>query len=95
MHSFVDLSSFILQAGSLQKLVSLDSVSFGEKEVYIFLYMAPHGPLLYHVFLWVGKSVNDFALHSAYQHSQNLVNTLPGLPVVHKEVHITSVTNIM
>ena len=80
--------TFILlsQAGSLQKLDSLDSVHFEQNEIYIFLYVTAQGPLLHHVFIWVGRNVNEFALHSAYQHCENLVNTLPGRPVVHKEV---------
>ena len=46
------------------------------------------GPLFYHVFLWLGGGVSEFAMHSAYQHCQSLLQCLPGQPQLHREVSI-------
>ena len=45
-----------------------------------------HGPLFHHVFLWLGGGVSEFAMHSAYQHCQSLLQCLPGRPQLHREV---------
>lgn len=77
---------FLLQAGSLNKLVSLDSLSFEPKSVFLFLHTPSHGPHLHTVHVWVGTEVSHFALQSAYQHTMRLVQHVPGRPLITKEV---------
>ena len=75
-----------MQAGSLTRLNSLDSLTFDPKGVFLFLHTPSHGPHLHHVYVWVGAGVSHFAKQSAYQHCMRLVECTPGRPLVHKEV---------
>ncbi len=71
---------------TLHQLKSINEVKYETKDVYIFLYVKPQGPLLFHIYLWVGVQVHGNALEEAFRHTQNLAHCLPGKPVIHKEV---------
>ena len=75
----------MLQAGYI---CSIGSATFNAKDVYIFHYVAWQGPLLHHVYQWVGNNASKSLVHSAYEHCQMLAKCLPGRPVMHREVHV-------
>ncbi len=75
-----------LQAGSLNKIFSMDTLTFEPKSVFLFLHTPSHGPHLHTVHVWVGAGVSHFAVQSAYQHAMRLVQHTPGRPIITKEV---------
>jgi hypothetical protein len=80
---------YVLSQGIvLTSLKSASDVVYGPKDVYLFLHVRPHGPLLYHIYVWVGIQVHGSTLEEAFKHAQNLVHSLPGKAVLHKEVNM-------
>lgn len=85
-HYSLTTSLLLLQGIILTHVKSPKDVDYGPKDVYFFLQVKPHGPLLYHIYLWMGIKVHGSAVEEAFKHTQNLAHCLPGKPVIHKEV---------
>ena len=49
-----------------------------------------YGPILHHVYLWLGSSASELSISSAHQHCQQLLHCLPGGCPLHKEVRDVS-----
>ena len=75
-----------LQRSTVTQLKSFKEVEYEAEGVYIFLRVSAYGPLLYHIYVWVGASVRGAALEEAFQHAQNLAHCLPGNAVMYREV---------
>lgn len=74
----------ILQAGYI---CPVRAATFAARDVYIFHIVAWHGPLLHHVYQWIGSEAGEPLVHAAYENCQMLAQCLPGRPVMYREVN--------
>ena len=72
-----------IQAGYI---CPMNSATFNAKDVYIFHFVDWHGPLLHHIYQWVGNKASQSLVHSSYEHCHMMAKCLPGRPVMHREV---------
>ena len=63
-------------------------MDFGPTKIYMFFQVQQNGPLLFHIYLWLGLSISRQRLDGIYEHVQNLIHSLPGKTVIHREVRI-------
>ncbi len=79
---------FDFQHFTVQLLPGMKDVEFGPNHIYMFFQVGENGPLLYHIYLWLGMNISRQILNSLYSYVQNLAFSLPGKPVIHREVII-------